>query len=167
MIRRTNILVAEPMPGEPQLRAEFLATLDRPLAALVEKVFQKMELAGEAGSLLRIEEDIRDTIRDARKKWQALPRGSQLSLEGFEPSAEQMHLQDLWEVSDEGYWEHAERRVYEALERYAGGGRNGGAFRRRLFADDAARGFAFIDLMRQRYDVVLMNPPFGIMYILY
>jgi predicted RNA methylase len=32
---------------------------------------------------------------------------------------------------------------------------------RRLFVDDAARGFAFIDLCRRRYDVVLMNPPFG------
>ena len=161
MIRRTNIVVAEPMPGEPELRQEFLATLDRPLSGLVEKVFEKMELAGEAGSLLRIEEDIRDAIRDARKKWQALPRGAQLSLEGFEPKGEQMHLQELWEVSDEGYWEQAERRVYEALERYAGGGRNAGAFRRRLFVEDATRGFAFIDLCRQRYQVILMNPPFG------
>ncbi|MGL5018979.1 MAG: hypothetical protein ACRDBP_12660, partial [Luteolibacter sp.] len=35
------------------------------------------------------------------------------------------------------------------------------SYQRRLFAEDAARGFAFIDLCRQRYDVVLMNPPFG------
>ena len=161
MIRRTNIVVAEPMPGEPELRAEFLATLDRPLAGLVEKVFEKMELAGEAGSLLRIEEDIRDAIRVASKKWQARPSGAQLNLEGFEPKAEQMHLQELWAVSDEGYWVQAERRVYEALERYAGGGRSGGTFRRRLFAEDAARGFAFVDLMRQHYDIILMNPPFG------
>ena len=33
--------------------------------------------------------------------------------------------------------------------------------RRRLFAEDAAKGFAFIDLCRKRFDVVLMNPPFG------
>ena len=32
---------------------------------------------------------------------------------------------------------------------------------RRLFAGDAERGFAFIDLCRKWYDVVLMNPPFG------
>ena len=30
-----------------------------------------------------------------------------------------------------------------------------------MFASDAARGFAFIDLCRKNYDVVLMNPPFG------
>lgn len=30
-----------------------------------------------------------------------------------------------------------------------------------MFADDAARGFAFVDLCRQQFDVILMNPPFG------
>lgn len=39
--------------------------------------------------------------------------------------------------------------------------RKGPVLRPRLFAEDAARGFAFIDLCRKRYDVVLMNPPFG------
>jgi hypothetical protein len=38
---------------------------------------------------------------------------------------------------------------------------NGSGYRRRLFADDAARGFAFVDVCGRWYDVVLMNPPFG------
>src|SRR5438876_7189386 len=38
---------------------------------------------------------------------------------------------------------------------------NGQAFQRRLFADDAAQGFAFVDMCRKHFDVVLMNPPFG------
>src|SRR6266545_4326175 len=29
-------------------------------------------------------------------------------------------------------------------------------------SDDAAQGFAFIDTCQMRFDVVLMNPPFGI-----
>ncbi|WP_373508586.1 Eco57I restriction-modification methylase domain-containing protein, partial [Thiocapsa sp.] len=32
---------------------------------------------------------------------------------------------------------------------------------RRLFAEDAERGLALIDISRARFDVVLMNPPFG------
>lgn len=40
-------------------------------------------------------------------------------------------------------------------------GRNRGVISAPPFADDAERGFAFIDLCRQRYDVALMNPPFG------
>src|SRR5581483_1805935 len=49
-IAKTNIVVAEPMPGEPALRAEFLASLADPrLRRLVERVFAHLELAGEAG----------------------------------------------------------------------------------------------------------------------
>ena len=48
-IPETNIVVAEPMPGEKELRQEFIASLDKQLGQLVERVFEKMELAGEAG----------------------------------------------------------------------------------------------------------------------
>lgn len=68
---------------------------------------------------------------------------------------------DLTGITDEQFWERAEQRIYDALEAYAGQAENGGGFQRRLFADDAAQGFAFIDLCRKRYDVVVMNPPFG------
>jgi len=37
----------------------------------------------------------------------------------------------------------------------------GQGLQQRLFAEDTVQGFAFIDLCRQRFDVVLMNPPFG------
>jgi hypothetical protein len=30
-----------------------------------------------------------------------------------------------------------------------------------MFVNDAEQGFAFIDVCRHRYDVALMNPPFG------
>src|SRR5690606_18100040 len=64
-------------------------------------------------------------------------------------------------VDNERFWEEAESRILEALKAYSERAENGRAFRRRLFAEDAARGFAFIDVCRRRYDVVLMNPPFG------
>ena len=68
---------------------------------------------------------------------------------------------DLKGVTEERFWEQAEDRILEALKDYAEQAENGRTVRRRLFAEDAARGFAFIDLCRKRYDVVLMNPPFG------
>lgn len=137
-IQRTNIVVAEPMPGEPELRREFIATLEPKLGRLVERVFDRMELAGEAGSLLRIEDDIRDAVRQIY--------GEQ---------------GQLFRASDEERWSHAEQEVLRALRAYAGRAANGRAFQRRLFAEDAARGLGFVDLCGQRYDVVLMNPPFG------
>ena len=41
-----------------------------------------------------------------------------------------------------------------------GTGENGHGYQRRLFAGDAARGFAFIDMCRHA-TTSLMNPPFG------
>ena len=97
-ITRSNFVCAEPMPGEKPLLDEFLKTLreDR-LEALIRRVMQvpegtrvratgsmadslcilvrlvwdKMQLAGEAGSLLKIEEELQEAIRrgqeDGRK----------------------------------------------------------------------------------------------------
>lgn len=159
-IRKTNIVIAEPMPGEPELLKEFTATLNPPLLGkLVGAAFEKMKLAGEAGSLLKIEEEIRDSITEARKQWGKSPEHIQMNLFGSQP-ARQEKL-DFSGITDDEFWHQAEDRIYEALHRYVARMRNGHTFNRRLFAEDTERGFAFIDLCRKRYDVVLMNPPFG------
>src|SRR5436305_2258783 len=69
-ITRSNFVCAEPMPGEPAMLKEFVGQLEpRLLAQLVEVVFDKMKLAGEAGSLLKIEEEIRESVAAAKKQW--------------------------------------------------------------------------------------------------
>ena len=138
-IKKTNIVVAEPMPGETELRREFIATLEPELAKLVEGIFDRMELAGEAGALLRIEHDIRNAVREVDGE----------------------HGQ-LFRATDEERWQQVEERVLLALQDYADRATNGRVFLRRLFADDAARGLGLIDICGQRYDVVLVNPPFGL-----
>ncbi|MFZ1539185.1 MAG: BREX-1 system adenine-specific DNA-methyltransferase PglX, partial [Chromatiaceae bacterium] len=165
-ITRSNIVCAEPMPGEKELLREFVEqqfpVVERPaFTFLLEKVFDHMTLAGEAGSLLRIEEEIREAIAEARalSKEQAAPRQLQL-LPGDAPP-EQNKL-DLNGLTDEQFWQAAEHRIYEALRTYAEQTENGTGFRRRLFVDDAAQGFSFIDLCSKRYDAVVMNPPFGL-----
>ena len=164
-IMRSNIVCAEPMPGNPEMLREFTATLHPPLLGqLVEKVFAQMQLAGEAGSLLKIEEEIATLVKDAKKLWQTRPKAEQMELSlGLKttPKTKQEELPlDVSGISDERFWETAEERIYAALHAYAQQAESGG-YQRRLFADDAARGFAFIDLCRKRYDLVVMNPPFG------
>jgi len=163
-ITRSNIVCAEPMPGEKELLDEFVADLrPRVLGQLVRQVFDKMELAGEAGSLLKIEEELRDAIAEAKRQWLAGSKPEQLELlpGARRPELEQATLFDLSGITDEEFWAEAEARVIEALEAYAERAANGRGFTRRLFADDAEQGFAFVDLCRQRFDVALMNPPFG------
>ena len=138
LIKKTNIVVAEPMPGEFELRREFVASLSRPLGKLVDCVFDRMELGGEAGPLLRIEDEIRDTMREV------------LGEHG-----------ELFRISDNERWQQAEGEMLRALQEYSERVTNGRAFQRRLFAEDAARCLGFIDLCSQRYQLVLMNPPFG------
>ncbi|MGH8612256.1 MAG: Eco57I restriction-modification methylase domain-containing protein, partial [Gammaproteobacteria bacterium] len=137
-IARTNIVVAEPMPGERELREEFVTSVDKDLGQLVDRVFDKMTLAGDAGSLLKIEEEIPEAVREVYGE-----HGP------------------LFQKSDEECWREAENKLLYALKNYAQRSQANHAFHRRLFAEDAARGLAFINLCRQKYDVCLANPPFG------
>ena len=162
-ITKTNIVCAEPMPGEDDMLEEFVAGLHpRVLGQLVEVVFEKMRLAGEAGSLLKIEEELRNSIAEAKEQWLAAPKEEQLTLFDVGEREEQEEFQfDLYGVSDVAFWDDVEDRVLAALRQYAEKASNGQKFKRQLFADDAAKGFAFIDLWQRHYDILLMNPPFG------
>lgn len=164
-ITHSNIVCAEPMPGEKELLREFVEQQfpagERPaFVFLLEKIFDSMTIAGEAGSLLRIEEEIRTAIAEAHAlaQSQSAPRQARLFPSEDQPAQTEFDLRGL---NDEQFWQAAEQRIYDALEAYAEQAENGDGFQRRLFADDAAQGFAFIDLCRKRYDVVVMNPPFG------
>jgi len=161
-IKRSNIVCAEPMPGEMRLLDQFATDLQpKVLGQLVQVVFEKMALAGEAGSLLEIEEEIKETVGDAKKKWLAGPKPEQTLMFGdSQPQQTELNL-DFSGITEETFWERAEERIYQELQNYAERAENGLGYQRRLFAEDAAQGFAFIDLARKLYDVVLMNPPFG------
>jgi hypothetical protein len=119
-----------------------------------------MQLAGEAGSLLKIEEELQGAVRRGQEEWeekQPLFRFTEFSL------TENPRESYVRFVPGDGvtFWQRAEALVLEALRDYARHAGNGGRLQRQLFAEDAEQGFAFIDLCQKRFDVVLMNPPFG------
>ncbi len=157
-----HIVCAEPMPGEYDLLGEFARDL-KPLVLgnMLRHIWQKMKLAGEAGSLLKIEQEISDSIRKARQALVDLPPGIQLTLFGpAQPQQLPLHLNPA-ELKDETFWAEAEERVREALRQYARRAGDERYVTRRLFAADALQGMAFIDLLQRPFDLVLMNPPFG------
>jgi hypothetical protein len=157
-IRRTNVVTAEPMPGDQLLVLEFSTGLEpRVLGELFQQMVKAMELAGELGSLLRIDRALERAVAEARRQFLA---EEQLQLPGFAKPPRQLAF-DLSDVSDASFFDSAEERIVAALAAYAAQAPATMTVRRRLFAEDAAQGIAFIDLSRQRYDVVLMNPPFG------
>ncbi|MEZ5065895.1 MAG: BREX-1 system adenine-specific DNA-methyltransferase PglX [bacterium] len=137
-ITKTNVVVAEPMPGEADLRRAFVATLEPKLGELVERVFDHLNLAGEAGYLLRITDQIDHWVR-------------------------QIHggVGGLFEQAEEREWAQAGKDLRTALETFATSAAADQAIARQLFAGDAARGLGFIDVCSYRYDIIVMNPPFG------
>ena len=191
MIRRSHVVIAEPMPGEKDLRDEFLReltedrleglmrrALDIPpersapttkamadsLAALVETVWDEMALAGDMGVLLKIERTLTRAIEKARTEWEDQMPLFSIAQYGLADTGQRVISQGVVRfVPGEGldFWSKAERLVLRALEEYADAARGAGVSRRRLFADDAAHGFALADLVSKKFDVVLMNPPFG------
>lgn len=162
-IQRSNIVCAEPMPGETQLLKEFTSQVQpRVLGQLVEEIFEKMQLAGEAGTLLKIEAEIQIAIDEAKSQKDEKVLEIQGGLFG----------DNRWEVREgkryysfgdvgEDFWGQAEQLILTQLESYAEAATGSSSGQKRLFATDAAKGFAFIDLCSKRFDVVLMNPPFG------
>ena len=168
-ITRSNVVCAEPMPGEKELLADFVdqqfPEAERGLVQqLLETIFDKMQLAGEAGSLLKIEVEIRDAIDEARREWRKLAiqqrdlfsAAEMAGLSGV-GSALNTDLQNL----TRDFWVGVEERIYAALRDYSKQAESRGGLPCKLFAEDAAQGFSFIDACRRQYDAVLMNPPFG------
>ena len=159
-IQRTHIVVAEPMPGDVMLVDEFAARLDPPLLRdLFKKMVGESRLAGELGTLLRVEAGIAAELRRAREQF-VKQRQTTGFLPGMEPVAKQGSL-DLSGIDDDHFFHEAEARIIEALRIFAETATGSANVRRRLFAGDAAQGVALIDLVRTQFDVVLMNPPFG------
>lgn len=186
-IRKANIVCAEPMPGDRQMLEEFLSMLRgerlealmrkawhvpadqkvratpqmaEALAKLVRRIWQEMELAGEAGSLLKIEETLRDEIAAARREAEEKSPLFRVLEYGLNEPGQEQYVQ-MVAGEEQDFFDRAEGLVLAALKDYAEQAVNGSSFLRRLFAGDAAQGFTFINLCRKSYDLVLMNPPFG------
>ena len=170
MVEQVHIAIAEPMPGEVDLLNEFVRGLRGRVATdehhlvlgkLVRSVWHAMRQAGELGSLLRIEETLHAAVEEARQEWPGAPLHP-VQVTVHDGSGEMVQpVLDLGAEADADFWEAVEELVLEALADYAEQYVNGHGSLRRVFSRDAARGFAFIDTMRRRYHVVLMNPPFG------
>jgi hypothetical protein len=159
-IHRTHIVVAEPMPGDAALVDEFAARLDPPLLRdLFKKMVGETRLAGELGALIRVENGIAAELSHAREQF-VKQRQITDFLPGLEPVMKQGAL-DLSGIDDDRFFHEAEALIIGALRGFAEAAIGAVSMRRQLFAGDAAQGVALIDLVRTKFDVVLMNPPFG------
>ena len=164
-IRKSNLVIAEPMPGDAHLLSEFTNSLPGPIGKLVRVIWDKMQLAGETGLLLKIEEELKKEIEIAKEEYKEYKNTSAQSTLFASPAeskaAEMAAIYGKGQKITKDFFDTAEEEVLKALKGFAENAEGEDAFKKLLFAEDTARGFAFIEICRKRYDAVLMNPPFG------
>ena len=162
-ITKSNLVLAEAMPGNAELLSELIRPLDAPMRKLVTAIWDLMKMAGETGLLLRIEEEIDKKINEIANELTDEAKGAQLKLDSGDAqlqAAEQAAFYSTKKYRDV-FLQNASTEVFRILKLLAETANEGEAYQKLLFADDAARGFAFIELCKKKYDVILMNPPFG------
>lgn len=135
-IGRGHVLAAVAPPAERELRQQFAAGLDHLDAELFEKTLQLLKGLPELGVLLQVERELPRLIREVYGE-----HGP------------------MFKEADVEQWRKAEARLREALTEFAHAAQS--TYQGRLFAQDALQGLRLIDLCREVFDVVVMNPPFG------
>ena len=136
-IGRGHVVAAVAPPAERELRQQFTIALDKRDAVLFEKTLQLLKLLPELGLLLQVERELPRLIRQV---YVGVGTG-------------------LFAAEESESWEQAETRLRVALVEFAQTTKS--SYQARLFAQDALEGLRIIDLCREAFDVVVMNPPFG------
>ncbi len=164
LIRKSNLVLAEAMPGNNRLLKGLMDELDKPMQRLLTTIWDKMKFVGEAGLLFKMEKEISDDIEYLRKNWSKVNQNRNISLfDSEERRAEVMAAnearRELRRHKDEFFEEFTER-LQAALQELSSRLSEEEGYENALFSEDATRGFAFIELCQKRFDCIVMNPPF-------
>ena len=175
-VKRTNLVVANAV----DLGADRLRTLIERLgsgagspalrARLFETLWDNLRHVGELGSLVQVREGVTRVLDD----WvDALARSRGITRILKPAAQEQLELGDLLTQAARAHAEQLEfertaleeeaaklrRELLAAVE--AAAARLADDPADRLFAEDTARGLTLVQLLSRRYDVAVMNPPYG------
>lgn len=137
LIGHGHVVAAIAPPAERELRQQFAASLDPRDAELFEKTLHLLKGLPEMGVLLQVERELPSLIRQVY-----VGKGT-----------------GLFAQEERADWLAAEARLRKALTDFAQAAKS--TYQGRLFAQDALQGLRLIDLCREVFDVVVMNPPFG------
>lgn len=135
-IGRGNVVAAIAPPNEQELRDKFSEGLDERDAELFKKTLNMLGALPEMGVTLRVEREIPSLIRKTYGEGKP-----------------------LFASQDKDAWQAAEARLRDALFEFAQAAN--ATYQGRLFASDALETLRIVDLCRLKFDVVVMNPPFG------
>ena len=127
------IATARPLPAAPDVRREVFGKLSANARDVADELNDALEQAATLGSLLKVEQRLDAAFRRA------------------------LHTPKLDEQDVTA--DRLERDLIDAIDEITQ--RADASPADRLFAADARDAMRFVELCQQRYDVILMNPPFG------
>lgn len=165
LITRSNLVLAEAMPGNKRLLKGLMDEFDKPMQRLLTTIWNKMKYVGEAGLLFKMEKEISDDIEYLRKNWSKVNQNRNANIFDSEErraeiAAANEARTELRHHKDEFFEEIAER-LQTVLQELSSRLSEEEGYENALFSEDATRGFAFIELCQKRFDCIVMNPPFG------
>lgn len=138
---RPNVFTARSLPVDPAAWKAALEHLDEDLRVLAGRIQEVLRDVPVLGSLLKVEKALEKEIQTHAER-----------RTGGRPG-------ELFEQAARDEFARAEAAILEALRRVAAEASSTAA--ERLLAAEATDAMGFVEAMRGRYDVVLMNPPFG------
>lgn len=137
---RPSVITARSLPDGSESWEQVLASLPTDRRDLVQRMREALVQAPILGPALKVEERLAAEIR---RHFTGSDAADATLAEGIAPDA----------------FGAVELEVLDALQRVADSASSSPA--QRLLAAEADDAIRFVEAMRQRYDVVLMNPPFG------
>lgn len=165
LIKRSNLVLAEAMPGNKRLLRGLMEELDVPMQRLITKIWDKMKYVGEAGLLFKMEKEIESEIDYLRQNWGKVNQYRYATIFASDEQKAKIMAENATRrallKNKEGFFNEITIRLQEALQQLSAKLSEEEGYENALFSEDATRGFAFIELCQKRFDCIVMNPPFG------
>lgn len=165
LIKKSNLVLAEAMPGNKKLLKGLMEELDKPMQNLIKKIWEKMQFVGEAGLLFKMEKEIEDEIDYLKNNWTKVNQYRYATLFSSNEEKAKIEMENearrILKENKEEFFKEITSRLKEALYQLSSKLSEEEGYENALFSDDATRGFAFIELCQKRFDCIVMNPPFG------
>jgi len=167
-VRQVNLVVADATLPDSGIKEKFLARYakDKAVQKAFAQVLDDMDQVAQVGSLLRVEERLRELLAKAghaavREGLGTLRR--QRELPGFEPEVRQMGLAELVEEEEATAWtpHYTLQELRDDLRAFAREALDEHDVNAQLFATEADKAARLLDVLMGEYDVVVMNPPYG------
>jgi len=175
-LTRTNLVIANAVDlGEEHLRA-LIDHLGPRLGTngvqerLFSALWQNLQNVGELGSLIQVRESVKAVLdewvdKQARAKGVKVPfteqYSEQIELGNLRSELQRERTRQL-ELERQLLEEEAEQLQRELVTKLESATAEAGTDpSQRLFAEDTARGLKLLQVLSRRFDVVVMNPPYG------